>query len=122
MRAGQPTLDNAIISRFATRPPPTPLPVSTAAAATANGGLLDAGLVLVTGATISDSGTVAPHFQVTASDGSGNLKILLDANLNFVRSNFRPLRSMNVRGVLVPDGAGAWILKPRDGSDVQFNN
>ena len=121
-RAGQPTLDNAIIARFAQRPAPPPLPISTSTAATASGGVLDAAFVLITGATISDSGTVAPDFQVTASDGSGNLRILLDANLPFARSQFRPLRSINVRGVLVPDGAGAWMLKPRDVSDVVFNN
>jgi hypothetical protein len=121
-RAGQSTLDNAIIARFNQRPPPPPLPISSATAATASGGVLDAGFVLITGAIISDSGTVAPDFRVTASDGSGDLRILLDANLPFARSQFRPLRSMNVRGVLVPDGAGAWMLKPRDVSDVVFNN
>jgi hypothetical protein len=119
---GQPTLDRAIVSRFATRPPPIPLPVSAATAATANGGLLDAGLVQVISATISDSATVAPDFQVTASDGSGPLKVILDANIPFSRGNFRPGRSMNVTGVLVPNGTGGWYLKPRAVSDVVFNN
>lgn len=119
---GQPTLDLAVISRFATRPPPVPLPVSSATAATANGGLLDAALVQVISATISDSATVAPDFQVTAFDGSGPVKIILDANLPFARGNFRPGRSMNVTGVLVPNGIGGWNLKPRQVSDVVFNN
>jgi hypothetical protein len=120
-RAGQPTLDNALISKFNQRPEPIALSVSSATASNAGGGALDAALVLVTGVTISDSGTVAPDFHVTASDGSGDLKIILDGNLSFARTAFRPLRSMNVRGVLVPDGAGAWSLKPRSTSDVTFN-
>lgn len=119
---GQPTLDLAAISRFATRPAPIPAFISTATAATANSGVLDAGLVQVTSATISDTVSVAPDFQVTASDGSGALKIILDANLPFARNQFRPNRSITVRGVLVPDGVGGWNLKPRDPSDVLFNN
>jgi hypothetical protein len=120
-RTGQPTLDNAIISRFGARPAPIPLPVATITAATANNGILDAGLVLITGALISDTSTVAPDFRVVASDGTGDLTIILDGNIPFVRSSFRPGRSMNVRGVLVPDGSGAWQLKPRDTADVGFN-
>jgi hypothetical protein len=121
-RAGQPTLDNAIISRFGARPAPIPLPVATITAATASNGLLDAGFVLITGAIISDTSTIAPDFRVVVSDGSGNLTIILDGNIPFARGNFRPGRSMNVRGVLVPDGLGSWQLKPRDTGDVGFNN
>jgi hypothetical protein len=121
-RSGQPTLDNAIISRFGARPAPIPLPVATITAVTANNGVLDAGLVLITGALISDTSTVAPDFRVVASDGTGDLTIILDGNIPFARANFRPGRSMNIRGVLVPDGAGSWQLKPRDTGDVGFNN
>lgn len=120
-RAGQPTLDLALISRFALRPPPIPLSVSTSTAATASGGLLDAGLVQVTGATISDTVTVAPDFRITVSDGSGNLRITIDGNLQIPRSIFKPGFSMNVRGVLVPDGLGGWTLKPREGGDITIN-
>ena len=121
-RAGQPTLDLALLTRIGSRPAPIPFSLSTATAATASGGLLDAALVQVVGAAISDTGAVAPDFRVTVSDGSGPLNIILDANLPFPRSVFRPGRSMNVKGVLVPDGLGAWHLKPRDLSDVVFNN
>jgi hypothetical protein len=96
--------------------------VSTATAATANAGLLDAGLVQITGAIVSDTATVAPDFRITASDGSGSLTIILDGNLTFFRGNFRVGRSINVKGVLVPDGSGSWTLKPRDPSDVNLNN
>lgn len=120
-RAGQPVLDQAILARFGARPAPIPIAVGTGPAGTANNGALDAALVQVTGAIISDTLTVAPDFEVKASDGSGVLRILLDGNINFQRSNFRPNRSVNVRGVLVPTGAGAWSLKPRDVNDVVFN-
>lgn len=117
-RAGQPTLDNAVVSRFGQRPAPIPLPVSTATAANASGGTLDAGLVVITGAIISDTATVAPDFKVVGTDGSGPVTVILDGNINFNRANFRPGRTMNVRGVLVPDGLGGWVLKPRDTGDA----
>lgn len=117
-RAGQPTIDLAVISRFGQRPAPIPLPLSTGTAATASGGTLDAGLVIITGALISDTATVAPDFRVVGSDGSGPITVILDGNINFNRVNFRPGRTMNVRGVLVPDGTGSWVLKPRDVGDA----
>lgn len=117
-RAGQATLDQAVLTRFATRPAPVPVQTNTGTAATAAAGVLDANLVQITGAIISDTATIAPDFRVVVSDQSGNLVILLDGNLNFVRSNFRPGRTVNARGVLVPDGSGAWMLKPRDINDA----
>jgi len=120
-RAGQPTLDNARIAAFATRPAPIPLAVSTAIAASAGGGVLDAGLVQITGGIISDTATIAPDFRITVSDGSGILRIIIDGNLQIPRSIFRPGASMIVRGVLVPDGFGAWTLKPRAGGDMVIN-
>jgi hypothetical protein len=120
-RAGQPTLDNANISRFATRPEPIALPVSTGTAATASNGALDAALVLLTGATISDTATIAPDFRVRVSDGTGTLQVLLDGNIPFPRSAFCPTRSMQARGVLVPDGVGGWMFKPRALGDVVLN-
>jgi len=120
-RAGQPTLDNATISRFATRPAPIPLPVSTGTASTAGNGLLDAALVRLTGAIISDTATVSPDFRVTISDGTGSLRMILDANIAFPRSAFIPGRSMQAVGVLVPDGVGGWVIKPRQLGDVVLN-
>jgi hypothetical protein len=117
-RAGQPTIDLAVISRFGVRPSPVPLPLSTGSAATASGGALDAGLVIITGALISDTATAAPDYRVIGSDGTGPITVLLDGSINFNRANFRPGRTMNVRGVLVPDGTGGWVLKPRDVNDA----
>jgi len=120
-RAGQPTLDNAIISRLATRPAPIAFSISTGVAATAQNGALDAALAQITGAIISDTVTVAPDFHVTVSDGSGSLLVILDGNINFPRTAFGPGRSMNARGVLVPNGVGGWSFKPRGLGDVVLN-
>lgn len=121
VRATQPVLTQSRVIRLATRPAPIPSPVSTATAASANNGLLDAALIQITSALISDTVTVAPNFHVTVSDGTGNLIVVLDANIPFLRTAFAPGRFMNTRGVLVPDGAGQWRLKPRVGQDVILN-
>jgi hypothetical protein len=79
---------------------------------------LDAALVLVTGAVITDTATVAPDFRLTVNDGAGPLTVLLDSQGGFTRSLFAPGRSMIFRGVLVPTGTGAWQLKPRGIGDI----
>lgn len=117
-RAGQPTLDQAIVTTLGGRPSPIPISISTAAARNANNGALDAALVLVTGAIIVDTATVAPDFRVTGNDGSGPLTILIDAQVGFNQSQFIPGKTMNLRGVLVPTGTGQWQLKPRFSSDI----
>jgi len=120
-RAGQPVLENARIARFGTRPAPVPVPIATLNASTAFGGSLDAGLVLITSATIVDTAAVAPDFRVRVNDGSGILEIILDALIPFPRGAFAPGRSLNAIGVLVPNGLGQWIFKPRGLGDVVLN-
>ena len=117
-RMGQPTLDRAIVSRFGGRPAPLPAIVSTAIAASADAGKLDAGLVQVISAEIIDTVTVMPDLHVTVDDGTGQLVVVLDANIQFPRNAFIPTRRMTVRGVLVPANGGTWTLKPRDLGDV----
>ena len=117
-RAGQPTLDRAIITVFSQRPAPIPIQLTTAVAATAQGGTLDADLVRVTNATITDAGPEGVDFRVVVTDGSGPLTIILDGNTPVNPAAFPVGRVMSARGVLVPDGAGKWRLKPRDGNDI----
>lgn len=119
---GQPVLSSARVTRVATRPAPVPKPVTSSAAANAQNGALDADLVLVSSVVVSDSMTVAPHFRIVASDGSGAVTIELDVNLGIATGGFRVGRILNVRGVLVPTGQGSWILKPRGAGDVTFLN
>lgn len=120
-RAGQQTLDQALLTRFGQQPVPVPFAVSTGTAATAAGGTLDAALVQITGAIITDTATVAPDFRIRATDGTATLAVVLDGTLSIPRTVFAPGRSMNVRGVLVPDGLGAWSLKPRVPGDITLN-
>lgn len=119
---GQPILTSGRIIRVATRPAPIPTSITSGVAATAQNGALDAAFINLTSVTISDTSTVAPDFRVVASDGSGAITIILDANINFNRTAFRPDRVMNIRGVLVPSGQGSWTLKPRVTGDVTFLN
>ncbi len=117
-RDGQPTLDQAVVTVFATRPAPVPLPVTSLVASSAQGGALDASLVLVSNLVISESGAQAPDYRVVASDGSGPLTILFDGTIPITPTAFPVGRTISVRGVLVPDGTGKWQLKPRNGNDV----
>lgn len=118
-RAGQPVLAMSRLTRIASRPAPISLPVSTLFASTAGAdGALDAALVQVTGAVISDTVSSAPDFRITVSDGTGDLVVTIDGNLTFVRTVFAPGRILDARGVLVPDGPGKWSLKPRAGGDL----
>lgn len=119
---GQAILTSVRLTRVTTRPPPVPKSITSAVAANAQNGALDADLVLVSSVTVSDSMTVVPHFQVTASDGSGAVTIVLDANLGIVTAGFRVGRILNVRGVLVPNALGGWVLKPRGAGDITFLN
>lgn len=120
VRDGQPVLDDVrLVTFFRGAAPPVPLPLGTATAASADGGRLDAAFVLITGAAIADTATVAPDFRVNVSDGTGQLEVLLDGNIAFNRAAFNPGRTVNARGVLVPAGQGRWRLKPRSTADVQ---
>ena len=122
LRAGQPTLDETIIAILALHPPPVEMSVTTEVANHANVGALDAALVIVSNAIVTDTATIGPDFRVLATDGTGTVAILFDEKLSIVKSEFGPGRSVNARGVLVPDGLGAWSLKPRASWDVGFNN
>ncbi len=117
---GQPTLDDATPFLISIVDPIDPEAVTTAAAASADGGRLDAALVEITGATIQDTATVADGLQLSVDDGSGALELLLDSDVPFTNlAAYVPGAVLDARGVLVPTAAGAtWQLKPRFDSDL----
>ncbi len=123
-RDGQPTLDfvQAFLLGVGTVRPAER--ITTALAATADSARLDAALVRVVTATISDTTTRQFDFVVTADDGSGALEIVfdIDAGLTIpiitLPDSVTQATVMDVTGVLVPDGSGAWLLKPRVNADV----
>lgn len=93
--------------------------VTTAAAANAAGGSLDAAMVEVEDVLISDTTTNAAGSRVlTVNDGSGPLRIVLSAPINWSPINtWVPGVTLNAVGVLVPTGS-VWELKPRDRNDL----
>lgn len=114
--AGQPILRSGLVGTVTERLPPIPQPISLADAITANNGTLDAALVELPVATITDTATVTPDFRVRMAIGNDTITVLLDQLLNVQRANFVPGRLLTARGVLVPNGNGTWFLKPRPAS------
>jgi len=120
-RDGQPVLEDVRIFILAfSRPLPPIETVTTGQAASAAGGRLDAALIKVANVAISDTVTTPDGFVITADDGSGTLEILLDANIGFVTAGLDPGVAVDATGVLVPNGTGAWVLKPRSPLDLSI--
>lgn len=117
-RDGQPTLDD--VRSFALGIPglPPARRVSTAVAAAADAGLLDAAQVKVVDARITDTATVAGDYRLTVNDGSGSVAVLLDQDAGLTRSPYVPDVVIDAAGVLVPAGPGVWRLKPRSNPDL----
>ncbi len=120
--AGQPVLTEVqtVILRPSVRSP-EPVPVTAAEAAVAKAGTLDADLVHIDSAVVRD--TILDSFgniTFVVEDGSGQARVLLDRHINF--GLFFPsgiLGSiLKITGILVPQGSGAWVVKPRSASDV----
>ena len=119
IRNGQPTLDGGTTTALGRGFYPAAATLTTAVAAAAAGGTRDAQLVIVDSATVSDTATVLGNFQLTVSDGSGNLLVLLDHTAGFtVPGAYVPSKVFNIAGVLVPTGTGTWTLKPRSAADL----
>ena len=126
LRDGQRVLNNVTVVQLAGGVAPTPSGATTGVASTASGGFLDAALVSVTSATISDTATSAAGFELTVSDGTGNLTVLLDQAISFGAAlvmQLVPGANVDVDGVLVPDPLmlGRWVLKPRGDGDIVVN-
>lgn len=121
--AGQPILRSGLVGTVTERLAPIPQSISLADAITANNETLDAALVELPIATITDTATVTPDFRVRMAIGTDTITVLLDQLLNVQRGNFIPGRLLTARGVLVPNGDGTWFLKPRPASgELQITN
>ncbi len=123
---GEPVLDEVtpfVLVHAATIP--LPVDIGTAEAADADGGRLDAALVRIHGAEISDTSTVDGNFRFQVDDGSGPVEIVFRSFLQLNSSVIRPdtvLRIRDLTGLLTPlqDATGTvhWRVLPRGGSDV----
>jgi len=125
---GQPVLDAVtpiVLQRGLSLPPAIQL--TTGAAATANAGVLDAALVRIRLAEISDTST-APNgdFHFWTNDGTDSLEVVFKWFRNISSSAVRPdttVRINQATGLLTPfdDGTGGgvrWRLLPRAASEV----
>jgi hypothetical protein len=99
--------------------PPRVEQVTTAAAAWADAGRLDAALAKVVNAQITERLTVDGDLQLTVDDGSGPAVVLLDSDVPFSGLDaYVPGVFIDATGVLVPLAPGQWSLKPRSDADL----
>ena len=118
---GQRVLINGLFGSLLDGPAPVAILVTVAEANTAKGGTLDAALVQVTRAKISDTLPQLPDFLVRIADSvdaAVRADVVLDSLLGLPSTFFRPGLTITTKGVLVPRGNGTWILKPRGGADI----
>jgi uncharacterized repeat protein (TIGR01451 family) len=104
-----------------------PKEVGTLDAASARDGRLDAALVRIRDAEISDtSTTVDDAFHFFADDGSGRVEVVLRPFLQITTAPLRPdtvVRISRLTGLLVPEqdvtsGSIRWRVYPRGSSDI----
>jgi hypothetical protein len=121
-RDGQPTFEMQAFVIRSQANTVTADSLSTALAATADGGRRDARLVQVYNAVIGDTATAADGSRILrVSDGSGSLNVFLARTLNFTPlSQFAIGVRVDVTGLLVPDPTdfSRWLLKPRGRVDI----
>ena len=124
-RLGQRVLDD--VTAFLLGPtfiPTAPVLTTVVAAAGGTAGALDAAIIRVVNATVTDTATVTGTFQMTINDGSGALILILDraADVGFNAPRppglYIPANRFDITGVLVPTGTGVWRLKPRSALDL----
>ena len=118
---GQPVLIAGLFSSLGTRPTPLAIPTTVVEARNARSGALDAALIQITLAKITDTLTTGPDFLLRIADPADlgtTTDVVVDSLLGIPRSGWRPGFGITVRGVLVPKGDGTWILKPRVGTDI----
>jgi len=117
MREAQAVLTNATIYRLGFGTVPIARPVTTAEAASAIGGVVDAAFVRVTGTIQSTSTGPGGDFRAVVDDGSGTVTVVLDGDIGFNTAPWTVSAAVDVRGLLVPEG-GVWVVKPRAPADV----
>jgi uncharacterized repeat protein (TIGR01451 family) len=126
---GRPALDN--VTRIILVPSAqavVPIELSTAIAATADGGPLDAALARIRRAEITDTSTVDGDFRFWADDGSDSVEVVIREFIvpSINTSAFRPdtiIRIQEAIGLLSPYyddvlGAIRWRFLPRAPSDI----
>jgi hypothetical protein len=120
LRDGQPVLRDVSVFTVGVGTLLAPDSLATATVATANGGALDAGLVRA-GGTFQDSARVGRDLALNVDDGSGVVRVLLDADVPSQLAYLVNPARVIATGVLVPaPAAGTWYLKPRSALDLEI--
>lgn len=124
-RQGQAVLEDVTAFVLAPTFVPAAATVSSAVAATAGAaGVRDASLVRLVNVLVTDTATVSGSMQLTVTDGSAPVVVVLD---RLADAGFRaplpaglyvPTRRFDLVGVLTPTGGGAWRVKPRSALDL----
>ncbi len=121
-QTGQPVIKDGFIFLLRTGvQSPEPREITTAMAASADDGALDADLVRLDSAVVTDtSRTAAGEFIFTVDDGSGPVAVVLDGQIQFSLSFDEIVGTiLDVTGILVPSSAGgSWQVRPRSNSDL----
>lgn len=118
-RGGQPVLDSTrVVLQALTTGAPAPDTLTTAEAAAARAGSLDAALVYIADAEVQASVGQGGDVVLTVDDGSGPLEFRLDKQLQAVPGLFVAGDSIRATGVLVANGAGSWELRLRSAQDL----
>ena len=123
-RAGQGVLQNGLFFTFSVGVGALPQIVSVAEAHNARAGALDAVLVQLSNVRLVDTAASGPDFAITVADladTTSKTTVLIDQLLNAPRTIFQLRRTGVFRGVLVPNGDGTWVLKPRGPFDLVIN-
>jgi hypothetical protein len=123
-QAGQGVLVDGLFLTYGPGLAPLPQIVTVAEALNAKDGALDATLVQLSNIVIRDTVASGPDFIVKVADPATpdvTVNVLIDQLLNAPRTVFRPGRTGTFRGVLVPQGDGTWVLKPRGPLDIILN-
>ena len=119
-RFGQPVLDSAEVYLVALGVGGPADSVTTADAATARGGTLDAALVRIRKAVIIDTVTSGGAVIVGVNDGSGRLEFRSDNRLGLPSASFAIGDTLDATGVLSPRSATVWQLRPRTTLEFQI--
>ena len=107
-------LDLAAISLTNTTTLATADTLTTAVAATANGGVRDADIASLVGGEILSTSSANGDLTVTIDDGSGPLDLVVDSVLQVAPNIFVIGDSLSGQGILVPAAGGAtWQFRPR---------
>lgn len=123
-RLGERTLDDVTVFVVTPTFVPTVSPLTTLEASGALGGVLDAALVQVIDALVTDTATVGGHVTMTVDDGSGELTVVLDRAADgafrapLPAGLYQAGNRFDLVGVLVPTGTGGFVLRPRSALDL----